>query len=124
MIIKEKVNADYETSNMFSFEITTDSSIERDIIKKHLCNANCEYQSLVRGQTKGLPLAEVVYAARVDSDHSFKKSKEQYHSIFCKCDMLIFFNTPASGWYKVKCPNPNCNYEQNVLINKGETKYG
>ena len=120
MIQKSYTKEIYENEFMYHILVGTDSSIERDIIEKHLAQAQEEYRSWLRGQTKPLPEAKIAYGVRVDGDDDFQKSKEKYNSIFCKCGFLIFFEAPITGWYKVKCPNPNCNHTQNVLVNKGE----
>lgn len=122
MIINENVWEDHGgEDHVYNILVSTDSSVERDIIKKYLFQAQEEYWAWLKYQTKPIPEAKVAYAVRVDDVNNFQKSKEKYSSIFCKCDMLIFFEAPRNGWYKVTCPNPNCGHCQKVLVNKGET---
>lgn len=120
MIISKQVNPDYENYS-YSYTIETDSCFERDIIEKYLAQAQEEYSNLLRTYTKPLSDAKVVYATRVDGDEEWRnKIKEKFSYIFCKCDMLIFFEAENSKRYRVKCPNPACNYIHTVLVHKGD----
>ena len=53
MQIKELIYADYPEDTEFEIIISTDSSIERDIILKHLAQAQEEYKAWIRKFTKG-----------------------------------------------------------------------
>lgn len=52
MIIERKVDSWYEDT-MYYYNIQTDSSIERDILEKHLAQAQEEYKTWIRKFTKG-----------------------------------------------------------------------
>ena len=53
MQIKELIYADHPEDTEFEIIISTDSSIERDIILKHLAQAQEEYKAWIRKFTKG-----------------------------------------------------------------------
>ena len=44
---------DYDTGYVYRITVVTDSSIERDIIQKHLAQVKEEYSNWIRKQTKG-----------------------------------------------------------------------
>jgi hypothetical protein len=53
MIIKKFVDCDYPEDIEYNMLVSTDSSIERDIILKHLAQAQEEYKTWIRKFTKG-----------------------------------------------------------------------
>ena len=53
MQIKELIHKDHPEDIEYEITISTDSSIERDIIKKHLAQAQEEYKAWIRKFTKG-----------------------------------------------------------------------
>ena len=53
MIIKKFINRDYPEDTEYNILVSTDSSIERDIILKHLAQAQEEYKTWIKKFTKG-----------------------------------------------------------------------
>lgn len=53
MIQKNYIEETYENEFLYHILIGTDSSIERDIILKHLAQAQKEYKAWIRKFTKG-----------------------------------------------------------------------
>jgi hypothetical protein len=53
MIQKDYTEETYENEFMYHILVGTDSSIERDIILKHLAQAQEEYKAWIRKFTKG-----------------------------------------------------------------------
>ena len=53
MIIKKSIIQDHPEDTEYNLLISTDSSIERDIILKYLAQAQEEYRAWIRKFTKG-----------------------------------------------------------------------
>lgn len=121
MIIKKIASKDHPEDTEYTLIVSTDSSVERDIILKYLAQAQQVYQSWLQGQTKALPKAEVIYGVRIEGDEFFENHKKDYNTLFCaQCESLIFFQTKYSGYHNVICPG--CGYKKRVLVHKGENE--
>lgn len=123
MIIKENITIeDYDNSYRHLIVVETDSTKEREMILDHLSKATQDYANYLRGFTKAREpfKADVVGAVRVDEAERFALDNGKYSAILCpQCKMVVFFEAPKSGRYKVKCPNPKCRHEQITLVDKG-----
>ena len=52
-VVEDVAIPDYDTGYVYRTTVVTDSSIERDIIKKHLAQAQEEYKAWIRKNIKG-----------------------------------------------------------------------
>ena len=119
MIQKNYTEETYENEFMYHILVGTDSSIERDIILKHLAQAQEEYQAWIRKFTKPHISSLPVKNARVEfSMKGQPKIIDGFSATFCKCGLTHYFKTDTSGRWLVKCPDPDCNFETEILINK------
>lgn len=100
MLIKKNVYQDHPESTDYEFVVSTDSSIEKDLIEKHLRLAEQEYRAYLKKQTKHIPEARVICAA--NGHYTALSAMHKY--ITCDCARRVFYEAPDADVYSITCP--------------------
>ena len=113
MIIKENIYHDHPENTSYEFVVTTDSSLERDMIHKYLVQAKAEFRKYLKKQTKCAPEVPVLFSASISGANDFKTSKALYSYAQCPCGQTIFFNKPDLSYFSIECPA--CDHKQVLM---------
>ena len=118
MIIKSEVNTNHPEEISYDFIVSTDSSVEADIIKKYLAKAQDECRQRLRKNTKVAPAAHVVCAIKHGSTRDLARLKTVWpHTICGNCTNVIFYELPENNeFFSVTCPS--CEFKK--IMMKGE----
>lgn len=118
MIIKSEVSTNHPEETSYDFIVSTDSSAEADIIKKHLAKAQDECRQRLRKNTKVAPAAHVICAVKHGSTRELARLKTVWpHTICGNCTNVVFYELPENNeFFSVTCPN--CDFKK--IMMKGE----
>lgn len=100
MLIKKNIYQDHPESTDYEFVVSTDSSIEKDLIEKYLQLAEQEYRAYLKKQTKHIPEAHVICAA--NGHYTTLSALHKY--ITCDCARRVFYEAPDADVYSITCP--------------------
>lgn len=100
MLIKKNIYQDHPEGTDYEFVVSTDSTIEKDLIEKHLQLAEQEYRKYLKKQTKYTPEAHIICAA--SGHYSALSALHKY--ITCDCARRVFYEAPDADVYSITCP--------------------